>query len=130
MNIVVLYGNLGCDVELRTTNSGKQVANFTLATSNGRDRDPDWHRITVWEQGAEIAADRGVKGTRALVEGRLTYRTWEDREGKKQTTAEVVAFRVEWPTKPPEQRQERRDEPRRRDDAPPPSDDDPGPANW
>ena len=136
MNKVILYGNLGGDVELRTTGSGKAVANFTLATSNGKDRDPDWHKIVVWEQGAEIANDRGYTGVRALVEGRLTYRTWEDKDGQKRTVAEVIAFRVEWPTKTPEREQpESRTEPesgysgaRTSSSEPVGDDDDPGPS--
>ena len=119
MNRVILYGNLGGDVEKRTTNGGKSVANFTIATSNGRDKPPTWHKVVVWEQGADIAADRGVKGAKALVDGRLEYRQWEDREGNQRTVAEVVAFRVEWPTRPSSEAP-----PAQRDEPPPPDDED------
>ncbi len=101
VNKVILIGNLGRDPELRYTASGQGVANFTLAT-NERWRDKDgnnqerteWHRIVVWGKSAENCAQYLQKGRSVYVEGRLQTRDWEDKEGNKRQTTEVVAQNV------------------------------------
>ena len=101
VNKAILIGNLGRDPELRYTPSGQPVANFTLAT-NERWRDKEgnnqerteWHRIVVWGKTAENCAQYLQKGRSAYVEGRLQTREWEDRDGKKRYTTEVVAQNV------------------------------------
>ena len=101
VNKVILIGNLGRDPELRYTASGQGVANFTLAT-NERWRDKDganqerteWHRIVVWGKTAENCAQYLQKGRSVYVEGRLQTREWEDKEGNKRQTTEIVAQNV------------------------------------
>ena len=103
VNKVILIGNLGRDPELRYTQSGSAVANFTLAT-NERWRDKDgnnqerteWHRIVVWGRTAENCAQYLQKGRSVYVEGRLQTREWEDKDGNKRNTTEVNALNVQF----------------------------------
>jgi single-strand DNA-binding protein len=103
VNKVILVGNLGRDPELRYTQSGQGVANFTLAT-NERWRDKDgnnqerteWHRIVVWGKQAESCAQYLQKGRSVYVEGRLQTREWEDKEGHKRQTTEINAQVVQF----------------------------------
>ncbi len=98
VNKVILLGHLGGDPELRYTGSGKAVAGFTVATSSyaGRDREPttEWHRIVVWDKLAELCNQYLYKGRQVYIEGRLQTRAWEDRNGQKRYTTEVVAQQV------------------------------------
>ncbi len=101
LNKVMLIGNLGRDPELRYTQSGQAVANFTLATNeqwtnkNGeREERTEWHRIVVWGRQAEICGEYLSKGRQIYVEGRLQTREWEDREGNKRNTTEISANKV------------------------------------
>lgn len=99
LNKVMLIGRLGADPELRTTPNGNQVVNFNLATDesykdkNGqRVERTEWHRIVVWDKLAEICKQYLSKGRLVYIEGRLTTRSWEDKEtGKKHYMTEVVA---------------------------------------
>ena len=103
VNKAILIGNLGRDPELRYTQDGRPVANFTLAT-NERWRDKqgnnqertEWHRIVVWDKQAENCAQYLQKGRSAYIEGRIQTREWEDKEGKKRQTTEVVAQQVKF----------------------------------
>jgi len=103
VNKVILVGNLGRDPELRYTQGGSAVANFTLAT-NERWRDKDgnnqerteWHRIVVWGRSAENCAQYLQKGSPVFVEGRLQTRDWEDKEGNKRSTTEINAMSVQF----------------------------------
>ena len=98
VNKVILVGNLGRDPELRYTQSGTAVANFTLAT-NYRARSSDgewedrteWHRIVAWGKLAEIVGQHLSKGRQVYVDGRLQTRQWEDRDGNTRYTTEVKA---------------------------------------
>lgn len=103
VNKVILIGNLGRDPELRYTPSGQPVANFTLATTenwtnkeNQREERTEWHRIVVWGRQAENCAQYLAKGRTVFVEGRIQTREWEDREGQKRRTTEVVAQNVQF----------------------------------
>jgi single-strand DNA-binding protein len=103
VNKVILIGNLGRDPELRYTQSGQAVANFTLATTEtwnkregGREERTEWHRIVAWGRTAELCAQYLSKGRTVYVEGRLQTREWENREGQKQRTTEVVALSVQF----------------------------------
>jgi single-strand DNA-binding protein len=104
VNKVILIGNLGRDPELRYTQSGQPVANFTLATTeswskrdgSGREEKTEWHRIVAWGRTGELCAQHLAKGRTVYVEGCLQTREWEDREGKKQRTTEVVATTVQF----------------------------------
>ena len=103
VNKVILIGNLGRDPELRFTRDGQGVANFTLAT-NERWRDKEGnnqertelHRIVVWGKQAENCAQYLQKGRSVYVEGRLQTREWEDKEGQKRRTTEIVAQTVQF----------------------------------
>ncbi len=99
VNKVILVGNLGRDPEVRHTQTGKAVANFTLATSRKwRDKDgqqqeqTEWHKIVAWDRLAEICTEYLSKGRQVYIEGRLQTRDWEDKEGNKRWTTEIVAL--------------------------------------
>jgi single-strand DNA-binding protein len=101
VNKVILIGNLGRDPEVRYTQGGAAVANFTLATNEvwtdkagARQERTEWHRIVVWGKQAEIAREHFTKGKQVYVEGALQTREWNDREGNKRTTTEIKALRV------------------------------------
>jgi len=102
MNKVMLIGNLGNDPEKRFTPGGQPVATFNIATTerwkdkaNGQPQErTEWHRIVVWGQQAENCSQYLAKGRSVFVEGRLQTRQWEDKDGNKRTTTEVVAQRV------------------------------------
>jgi single-strand DNA-binding protein len=103
VNKVILIGNLGRDPELRYTQSGQAVANFTLATTEswnkregGREERTEWHRIVAWGRTAELCAQYLSKGRTVYVEGRLQTREWENREGQKQKSTEIVALTVQF----------------------------------
>ena len=99
VNKVILVGNLGRDPEVRYTQSGTPVANFTMATtdrwsdqSSGEKKErTEWHRIVVWGKQAEIAGEYLRKGRQVYVEGSLQTREWTDRDGNKRYTTEVKA---------------------------------------
>ena len=103
VNKVILIGNLGRDPELRYTQGGQAVANFSVATTekfSSRDGTPqertEWHRIVVWGKQGENCAQYLSKGRSVYVEGSLRTQEWEDREGNKRRTTEVVAQRVQF----------------------------------
>jgi single-strand DNA-binding protein len=98
LNKVILLGHLGRDPELRYTASGKAVATFTLATSfqwkdqDGRDQDKtEWHRIVAWGRLGEICGEYLSKGKQVFIEGRIQTREWEDQDGNKRTSVEIIA---------------------------------------
>jgi single-strand DNA-binding protein len=102
VNKVILVGNLGKDPEVRYTASGTAVANFTLATSErfkDRDGNPqertEWHNIVAWRQLAEICGKYLVKGKQVYIEGKIQTRAWEDRDGNKRYTTEIVADQMQ-----------------------------------
>lgn len=101
VNKVILVGRLGADPEQRYTPSGAAACNFTMATSEkwkGKDGQAnertEWHRIQVWGKLAEICAKYLAKGSQAYVEGRLQTRSWDDKDGNKRYTTEIVAQQV------------------------------------
>ena len=98
VNKVILVGNLGKDPELRYTPSGQAVATFSLATGRkwkdkeGQMQDQtDWHNIVTWGRQAEIAKEYLKKGSPIFIEGRIQYRTYNDRDGNKRYITEIVA---------------------------------------
>jgi single-strand DNA-binding protein len=107
VNKVILIGNLGRDPEVRFTQGGTPVANFTMATTE-RWNDPsgekkektEWHRIVVWGKQAEIAAEYLKKGRSVYIEGSLQTREWTDRDGNKRYTTEVRAQRLQFLGRP------------------------------
>ena len=103
VNKVILLGNLGRDPELRYTQGGQAVANFTLATSESwndksgeRVERTEWHRVVVWGRVAELCSQYLSKGRSVYLEGRIQTREWEDKEGKKRYTTEVNAQTVQF----------------------------------
>ena len=98
LNKVILIGRLGANPEIRYTPDGTPVANFNLATTeiftnkNGEKvSQTEWHRVVVFGKLAEIVGEYYTKGRKVYVEGKLRTRSWEDREGNKRWTTEVVA---------------------------------------
>ncbi len=98
LNKAMLIGRLGGDPEIRFTPGGQAVANFRVATSeswinkNGeREERTEWHRIVAWGKLAEIINQYLSKGRQVYLEGRIQTREWEDRDGNKRWTTEIVA---------------------------------------
>jgi single-strand DNA-binding protein len=98
VNKVILIGNLGRDPEVRSTQSGQPVANFTLATNRrwndrqgNRQEETEWHYIVCWGRQAEVAGQYLRKGRQIYVEGRLQTRSWDDKQsGEKKYRTEIV----------------------------------------
>lgn len=98
LNKVMIIGRLGRDPEMRYTPSGRPVTTFTVATSrtwntsDGERRvETEWFNIVAWGNLAEICKQYLNKGQQVYVEGRLQSRTWDDAEGNKHTSVEIVA---------------------------------------
>lgn len=98
LNRVQIIGNLGRDPEMRFTQGGTPVTNFSVAVSRSwqsRDgelrEETEWFRVVAWTRLAEIANEYLRRGSKVYVEGRLATRTWQDREGNERTTTELVA---------------------------------------
>ncbi|MDL2219334.1 single-stranded DNA-binding protein [Ruminococcaceae bacterium OttesenSCG-928-O06] len=96
LNVVAVMGRLVADPELRKTNSGISTTTFTIACDRnfaraGEERQTDFFDIVAWRSSAEFACKYFRKGQLVAVNGSLQTRTWEDREGKKRKTYEIVA---------------------------------------
>ena len=98
VNRVILVGRLGRDPEMRYTSSGTPVTNFSVATNerwNNQDGErqerTEWHKIVTWSKLAEICNQYLTKGQLVYIEGRLQTREWDDRDGNKRRTTEIVA---------------------------------------
>jgi single-strand DNA-binding protein len=102
LNKVELIGNLGADPEVRSTANGTRVATLSVATSRQwnnqageRQEKTEWHRVVLWNNKqsglADVAEKYLKKGDKVYVEGRIEYRTWEDREGKTRYSTEINA---------------------------------------
>ena len=104
INKVILIGNLGSDPEVRYTPSGVAVAQFNIATSEEwKDKDSgekkertEWHRIVAWRRLGEICGEYLSKGQQVYVEGRIQTNAWEDKEGNKRYTTEIIANTVQF----------------------------------
>ena len=101
LNHIVLMGRLTRDPELRRTGSGIAVASFSLAvdrdfgsSANNGEKETDFIDIVAWRNTAEFVSKYFTKGRMAVVEGRLQIRDWQDRDGNKRRSAEVVADNV------------------------------------
>ena len=109
-NIVILAGNIGQTPEVRTTQGGTKITNFSLATSrprlsegrvlrdeNGyRVMDTEWHRITCFNGLGQNVAKYCTKGQLVTVEGRIHYTQWEDQDGAKRYGCEIIAETVDF----------------------------------
>ena len=101
VNKVIVLGNLGADPEIKYLPSGQAVCDLRIATtesfkdkSDQRQERTEWHKIVVWGKTAENCSKFLRKGQQAYVEGRLQTRSWENKEGVKQYTTEIVADQV------------------------------------
>lgn len=100
VNKVILVGNLGKDPELRYSQSGTPVCNFSIATTNKYKKgdewveDTEWHRIVAFGKTGENCAQYLAKGRQVYVEGRLQTNKWQDRDGNDRWTTQVVANNV------------------------------------
>jgi single-strand DNA-binding protein len=121
LNKVMIIGNLGRDPEMRYPPSGQAVTQFTVAVNRnykGQDgnwqEETEWFRVVAWGPLAERTAEYLRKGRKVYVEGRLQTRQWEDQQGQKRYTSELIANTVTAL------------DPRPQTDAPPPPGDQPG----
>jgi single-strand DNA-binding protein len=102
VNKVILIGNLGADPEVKYLSNGTTVANFRIATTENRVNRSgektaitEWHRIVAFGRLAEICGEYLNKGKQVYIEGRIRTRSWEDKEGNKRSTTEIVAARMQ-----------------------------------
>jgi len=99
INKVILIGRLGKEPELRYTPNGDAVVTLTIATSDEwkdktsgeKQERVEWHRVVLWRKLAEIAGNYLKKGSQVYIEGKLQTRSWEDKDGNKRYTTEIVA---------------------------------------
>ncbi len=98
LNKVMIIGHLGKDPEMRYTPSGRPVTTFTVAVSRSwnsadgeRHNETEWFNIVAWGNLAEICKQYLAKGQQVYIEGRLQTRRWDDKEGQKHTSVEIVA---------------------------------------
>lgn len=101
LNRVVLIGNLGTDPELKYTQSGQGVLRLRLATTESyvnrageRQQRTDWHTVIIWGKRGEALNNILSKGRSICVEGRIQYRQWEDKDGNKRDSTEIVATNI------------------------------------
>lgn len=109
INRVHLIGNTGKDPEIRTTGSGKKVASFSLATSESykdhsgqKVTETQWHNIKAWGNLAEVAEKYIRKGQLLYVEGKVTYSSYDDKDGNKKYITEIIASNFQMLGKKPE----------------------------
>jgi single-strand DNA-binding protein len=107
LNKVFLIGRLTVDPQLRSTAGGQPVASFGLATNRvwtdkagAKQESVEFHNIVVWGRQAEIASKFLIKGSLALIEGRLQTRAWDDKQGQKRRTTEIIAERIQLGPRP------------------------------
>jgi single-strand DNA-binding protein len=103
LNKVILIGNLGRDPEVRYTQGGRAVANFTMATNErwkdkagNRQERTEWHSIVAWGPKADFVQNYLKKGRRVLVEGKLQTRDWTDNQNVKHYKTEIVADNIQF----------------------------------
>ncbi len=100
LNHITVMGRLVRDPELRTTQSGLAVASFTVAvdrdfaSKDTKEKETDFIDVVAWRQTAEFVSKYFTKGMMAVVSGRLQIREWQDKEGNKRKTAEIIADNV------------------------------------
>lgn len=106
VNKVILVGNLGKDPEIKTFDSGKKSASFSLATTESfKNKDgqkienTEWHNIVVWGTLADICEKYLKKGSQIYLEGKIKTRTWEDKSGTKKYITEIFADTIQFLSK-------------------------------
>jgi single-strand DNA-binding protein len=103
VNKVILVGRLGRDPEVRYTADGTAVANFTMATSKewkdkqtGEKKErTEWHKVVAWRRLGEICGEYLAKGKQVYIEGSLQTREWQDKEGNRRWSTEIVADQMQ-----------------------------------
>ena len=97
-NTVELIGHVGQEPEIKTFDGGKKVANITIATNESytnnkgeKVENTEWHRITAWGKVADIIEKYVIKGKEIAIEGKLTHRSYDDKDGNKRYITEIVA---------------------------------------
>ena len=102
LNKAMLIGYVGADPDVRQTSNKSAVANFSLATTDKwTDKDgnkqfqTEWHRIVAWGRLAEICGDYVSKGAQVYIEGRIRTNEWEDNNGNKKKTKEIILQRLQ-----------------------------------
>jgi single-strand DNA-binding protein len=100
-NTVQLIGNVGNDPEIKTFDGGRKLANLTIATNDSYKNDKgekveqtEWHKVVAWGKTAEIIEKYVKKGLQIAVEGKLTHRSYDDKNGEKRYITEVVLNEV------------------------------------
>lgn len=100
-NKVQLIGNVGNDPEIKNLEGGKKLANLTIATNevyykeNGdKVQQTEWHRVTAWGKTAEIIEKYVTKGSQVGIEGKLTHKSYDDKNGEKRYVTEVVVNEI------------------------------------
>ena len=107
MNQVILTGRLTLDAELRRTQNGKSVVSFTLAVSQGKDKPSDFINCVAWEKTAELISQYVKKGHMLGVIGKVSTRSYEDKDGKKVYVTEILVREIEFlESKPKQAKQE------------------------
>jgi single-strand DNA-binding protein len=103
LNRVIIAGRLTADPQLRSTTSGQSVGTFGVATSrtwtdknSQKQEQTEFHNVVVWGRQAELCAQFLKKGGLVLIEGRLQTRAWEDQQGGKRKTTEIIAEAVQF----------------------------------
>lgn len=101
LNKAILIGNLGRDAEIRFTQGGNAVSNFSVATTDKwtdkegtKQERTEWHRIVLWGKTAEALQEYLTKGKQIYIEGRLQTREWTNKEQQKVKTTEIVADKI------------------------------------
>lgn len=104
---MILIGNLGKDPEVRHLDSNTAVANFPVATSESytnregqRVEQTEWHNVVLWRKLAEIAGKYLKKGSKVYIEGSLQTRSWDDKDGNKRYTTEIVGRNMQMLDRP------------------------------
>jgi single-strand DNA-binding protein len=136
VNKVILIGNLGADPEIRFTNSGLAVTKFSIATSErwgnkegGREERTEWHRVVAFGKLAETCGKWLSKGRQVFVEGRIQTREWEDRDGIKRWSTDIVANDVRFLGRAGDKEQSAADAPSNSQDSPHPQEDSSSPPD-
>lgn len=102
VNKVILVGRLGQEPDMRSTTSGQQVCTLSIATSETWTKDgnkeerTEWHRVVLWGRQAELAHKYLKKGRLVYIEGKLQTRSWQDQQGQKRYTTEIVANNMQF----------------------------------
>lgn len=101
-NRVQLIGNVGNDPEIKNLDGGKKLANLSIATNESYTNDKgekveqtEWHRVTAWGKTAEIIEKYVTKGKEVAIEGKLSHRSYDDKNGEKRYITEVVVSGIQ-----------------------------------